>query len=624
MRKGLCISVLGSLLAMTTPAWALFPERYIACHEPELREAPQSPEAATLEPSPLPRRRAPAPLDPLPMIVGDVTYAEPTPRGHIEIAVQTPLDEPPKARGPSSTDFRCLGIPRGTAGILRVIGAPPGARFSEHPYPYSWIETNVEVAGIMAVDTATPYLRRLLARKAKSDVAEGVDLDRLRVKVAAARALADLQDSASATVVLELVRDRESRTFPGLWDDAVDALERLDPKVAADYAIEAYDRIAATPDHDVAESARTLRLMHLLAHRDARALAALGKVAAEVSETSHEGCLLMGARVLAGDDKLRGELRAELSVDLRTNRAVVCYSEIIRAAFPGDDPDEVPTLILRHRYEEIALLVDKMARAEAAGAQNPKFAKARKDLRDFLEKQRGTPAIAGGHSDNRYSAEDHALFLAISAKLGDTRDAKALSAWIRDADDELVAPWVGARAALDLELPGAADDAAVRLSIARSRLTQRFSTELWPTRGALTITEHGEIIERLFAIGDDRFALGLLDRDVFTRELTASLVARRKSKKTCKVVADAASGAEEDAIQAAFWSLSTLESGCESDFARLFFDKSQPNQVRGMALEALAMLRHEPVKSAVDAPREKGDKLYPQRYRARIIFYDPE
>jgi hypothetical protein len=293
----------------------------------------------------------------------------------------------------------------------------------------------------------------------------------------------------------------------------------------------------------------------------------------------------MAARVRLGDHALRRSLAPELSTDLRTQRAVSCYSEVIAEVFPGASPDELEPLFLRQRTSALVRLVGELTR-ERDPAREP----TRQKIRDYLKRRAGDPDVSD-RSDRRFDVEEHALHLAMGAKLGDARAAAGLRTLIRDEKDHSVGPWVAVIAALDLELEGAEELAVQRLLLARSEHTERHSRESWPTRGDLTISEHGAVVERLAARGHDGFVLGLLDRQAFTRHVAAYHVARRKPQAACDLIARAADGAEHGAVLDAFWVLTVLGDACRPTFDRLLDAPKTPGWLRGAALEGRTMLR---------------------------------
>ena len=215
------------------------------------------------------------------------------------------------------------------------------------------------------------------------------------------------------------------------------------------------------------------------------------------------------------------------------------------------------------------------------------------------------------------------MHLAAMSELGDAGAQKLLSALVTDPKDDGTAPWIAAYWALRFELPGAADQAVRRLSLALGQHMQRFSRDSWPRRGALVITEQGRVVEELARRGDDRFVLGLLSKDGFTRELTRSRLAKQRPASACEGVGDAARKATSEAVDEAFWALSVLGDRCRATMQRLVHDPAQPPFVRGMANEHLAMLR-DPAVVATERALAGDQRFLASLERARIIFAAPE
>jgi hypothetical protein len=289
--------------------------------------------------------------------------------------------------------------------------------------------------------------------------------------------------------------------------------------------------------------------------------------------------------------------------------------------FPGRDPDEVPALTHRRRYREILALLRNMRAAERAGRADPRFAVARAQLRTWLTQRSAEPDVRGDPTHRDHNPERRALHLAALAFLGDRQAKAQLDELIRDPADQGTAPWVAAKEALLLDLPGAADLAAARLRLGLTSITRRYTQRTWAHRGLVHVTEHVEVIDELARRGDPRFVLGLLDRNVFAREATVLPLARRRPPEACELVGQAAHAAQPESIQDAFWALSVLGDHCRDTWHRLVSDPSQPPKVRGMALEALAMLRDPSVPALLDRPVER--KLKAARERARIIQTAP-
>lgn len=615
---GLCAALLLSLSPRA--ASALFPPRYVVCKDDtELRAAaPRTPREQWL---PLTTKRV-RPLRLLPMEVNDVAEADSLPSRR-----SAPNETPPTrvVVVESRNDYRCIGIPRGTPGILRVVSAPPGARFYRHNHPDSWRQANMRAAGTFDLQAAVPALRRELTRPIPEHLEPWRQHQLRRNKHYAARALADLGEQASGPAVLAFLRSEERDGY-NLWRDTLDTLPRLEPARAQAYALEMIRRATRDPKLLQANSQLFTDLLPFVVTPTAGARAVIEDAASRLvtpdaaSRGGFSGaCELVAARVAMGNTELADELRAELATDLRTQRAVACYSKWMPVLFPGALASEAPVWMHRQRYEALLTWLAKVRNSAPTPADT--IVKGR--LLTWLRGRSTEPDVAGDRQDRRFSPDKRARHLAALAGLGDATAQRALDALIVDPKDDGTAPWVAAHQALMLELPGAAERAAVRLALGIAMNTRRFNSASWPKRGAILITEQGEVIEALARRGDDRFALGLLSRSVFDRELTAMLVARKKPVGACDVVGNAAHKAQTQAVDDAFWTLSVLGGSCQSTMQRLTADPAQPPPVRGMANEFLAMLRDKSVPARSDQlERIKGHR--PSVQRARIIFRSRE
>ncbi|MBW2522707.1 MAG: hypothetical protein JRI23_00965 [Deltaproteobacteria bacterium] len=602
-------------------AQSLYFHRYLVCDE-QPHPAPVHPVVRDGdELSPLTRRRAPSTLPIAPLINIDVAVAQPIP---VRKASPRATPELP-TRWASSSDYRCIGFPRGKAGILRVVSAPLGTRWYGHGRSESWRQDNIRAAGAFDAREAIPWLRRTLKRP----VPEGLEGYRRheieRVKLAAARALADLGDTASAPLVLDWLRELERTAGSVFWKDALDSLPRLDPALAQAYATEVAGRSAAPDRPSEDHHAKLWAVLPLIVDPSSDSVAALRALSPPLERVRRDIqrtllCQVLAARVRAGDDELVADLRTDVGAkDLRTARAVTCYSALMPELYPGRDPDEVDLLTHRHRYESILRLIDRMAEQERAGHQDPRFATAGAQLRRWLQSRSTTPTISGGKRHRDFSPQTRALHLVALAALGDREAREAIDRTIADPADDELAPWLGAQWLLELDLPRAADRAAERLRLASVQLTRRYTSKSWPHRGHQIVTEHVQIIDALAARGDPRFALGLLDRSRFAREAALQHLARRRPPEACGIVGDAARAAEAEAVQDAFWALSVLGPACRPTMAGLAADPSQPDHVRGMAIESLAMMRDAgAAELALD--RGKRDPLRQSKRRARVIL----
>lgn len=594
-----------ALLALLAPHAArgqsLFPERYVACREEQdvppaaQAERPRRAPADTLVP--IGRKPAPAPLAVAPLVVIDVATTQPVPARRAAPSPASPAPPEPLRLVPSGgNDYKCLGYARGKAGILRVIGAPPGTRWYGHAAGEGYRLDNMRAAGAFDLRESMGLLRRELERPEPPGPTDWRTFEALDLKLMAARALADLGDRDSAGRVLALLRAREGKDTPYVWSEALEPLGRLDPELGQAYAVEVLDRVADRGRQGAADDFLVREVLPYITRPSAEARAALGRLSVPLERLSsdgarHDACAILAARLRAGDDELRRELRPELATDLRTGRAVHCYSELIGLVFPGEEPDEVEALTHRWRYDEIVGLVARMRARETAGQSDPRFAAARRTLRSWLAARSVSPEIAGGQDDRRYQPVTRAKHLLAQALLDDERARAALDLLVEDPADDGVAPWAAARLMLQLGLSGAADRAAARLRLATTRLTDRHEARSTPQRGLVLVTDHVLVIDELARLGDPRFALGLLDRERSAREAALHQLARLRPEATCAVVGEAASAAQADAIDDAFWALAVLGRACAPTMRALATDDSARPEVRAVALEVLAMLR---------------------------------
>ncbi|MFO0572244.1 MAG: hypothetical protein U0263_41865, partial [Polyangiaceae bacterium] len=118
------------------------PARHLVCHEEIRVEAkPRAkPRTEADDWTPLPRRRPPR-LGLAKLEVFDVPESDPMPSRRV-VGPRPAAPEPVEVRIESRNDYLCIGVPRGTPGILRAISAPPGTRVWGHPYLESWRQDN--------------------------------------------------------------------------------------------------------------------------------------------------------------------------------------------------------------------------------------------------------------------------------------------------------------------------------------------------------------------------------------------------------------------------------------------------------------------------------------------------
>lgn len=617
---------LAAALVASSPAWSLaqsfpgfYPQRYVTCHEDEPGRAPPPPKPAADGAVPLLRKPAPRALPIAPLVVIDVALVQPVPARDVP-PVRAP--EPPPFLVAGDNDFHCIGWTRGKAGVLRVLEAAPGARFPHHGDGRYWRNDNARAAAAAGWREAIPHLHRVLDRPLPAG--SGMPLfEALDAKLHAARALGDLGDATVGKKFAAHLAAREDFSWSLLWIAGVRALPFIDPVEAQAYAARFAERVASgkrrPTDPDAASDHQMLD--ELLPHMVKPSPEHL----AVVKRLSGPQCPTLAARLRLGDDALRKELRPELATDLRTQRGVACYSTVMPALFPGEEPDEVDTLLFRWRYDELLHLLGVAKAKKEAGPLDAKWTAALAKVKTELQKRAKDPRIAGDKTDVRFLPETRAQHLAALAWLGDASAQAALDKLIGDGAERRVAPWVAAEAALALDLPKAADRAAERLRLAIHGWTERYSTKLDPIRAFVHLNEHVRVVDALAARKDPRFVLGLLDQDRYAREAAFVRLARHRGKpgELCDLVLDEAPGATDEAIDDALWALSLLGDACRARAWSLWSDKGRPKRARGMALELLAMMREPRI--AAELPKREGrDELAAARRRARIIFHAKE
>jgi hypothetical protein len=610
-----------ALVAAPAGATALDFERYFVCRDDDSRIVVQrddeddTPRDRRVK---VKKRGAPARLDGEALVTIDVSVAQAPPTRR--------ADAPPGKRTKkrvviveSRNDWRCIGFPRGKAGLLRVVAAPPGARFWNYQDGESYRQENIVHAGLFDVRETIAPLRRILGRPLPGAI-EGWEQSRLvNVKRDAAIALADMGHEKSAGKVLDFVRLLEKVHDFNYYREALDALYRLDPALSNRHAAETVEAQLAHSseytDYLVDE------LLPYVREKSPATLAFLQKLTATYG-MSHRGCLIMAERIRQGDAALLAEVRPELADDLRTSLTTNCYSELVEAVAPGDDPGELDIIMKRQRWEALVNLLVNMKRAEEAGNRDPRFGEARATIKAWLLGFQGE--VRNFDPTNVYYLSGYnARYLLALAHLGHEPSREKLLALIGDGQNEGTAPWVAAKRALALDIPGASEAIGKLLRVGITRTPRRFERDGWPKRGHLIVTEEGELIDELSRRGDDRYALGLLSDNGYVREVAAYHLARRKNKSACDLVGNAAKRASNDAVQFSFWALTILGKACHKKMGRLARDPKQSPEVRGMATEFLAMMRD---KTAVQIAQRRGkDSLLNAAYeRAELIYRSPE
>lgn len=612
-------AALGS--SQTAEAYVLGFERYFVCRNDEsrvvMRPQPAGPRDQLV---PVKTKRRPPRLDGASLITIDVSVAETLPTRKTDVAAKQP--RPRVVMLESRNDFRCIGWPRGKAGVLRVISAPLGARFYNHQDAESYRRTNIVHAGTFAVREAIAPLRRILARPLPVGIDAWHQNDLINVKRDAAIALADMGHRPAAQDVLAFVQLLEKVDNLNYYDEALDALARLDRQLADRHAVALLEKEEAHPSKRFSFYADAL--LPLVRDKSPRTLALMQRLGKRLG-TSHLGCRVAAVRIDQGDAALSAEVRPHVETDIRNNFVANCYSELVEVVAPGRDPDELDVLLKRQRWRAIMKLLVTMQRAEAAKKPDPRFAPARAKLKAWLLAHKPEHLYDPKNENAKryhYMSERDALYTVALAHLGDRAAIRSLALLIGDGNNEGVAPWIAARAGLALAVDGVSEAITGLLVAGIARTPVRHSRDTWPKRGHRTITEEADVIEALHRRGDPRYVLGLLADRGYVREVTAFHLARSRTAQACDLVGDAARHASNDAVQFAFWALSRLGKTCNGKMRALARDASQPHSVRGMAAEVLAMMRDRAAMQLIDEPHHQDLRAAYQR--AQLIYRAPE
>lgn len=453
-----------------------------------------------------------------------------------------------------------------------------------------------------------PALRELLRMPMPADaVGTHAQMEVMALRAEAAWALAELGDDASAPEIAALVRTLETEGHGTLWEDTVRALTRVSAPAASRYAIDFLGRIEL---QDLrmsmpGGSSQLVVLEPILAARDREALPALqrltaiddlfgrGETALEIPD-SHGFCKFAAARVQLGEQPLRDRVRKAFEGSYSGTHVATCDNALLRAF--GDDPRDA-TMLLRHTgrddlgfdrsmsllaYDRIIALV-----AALSGRDDAAAVRARKLLREGLRERSGFPHVADpGHSN--FAPHYVALHHAALAGLGEAASAKRVHAMILDADDRSGVADLAALRALQLELPGAIEDAAARLV-----LDLGFENE---ERSGIFSGLRVRMLEALQhrAPDDPRWAVALLDPERDVRERAMRLFAHDTPAGACDAVLDVADAAAPvqwgRGIDDGLLVLTTRGDGCRPQLERIVADTTRAAKLRGMGLEALAIL----------------------------------
>lgn len=618
-----CTTVVSAAYDTGSRSTSIFPPGYMSCRQ-ERDIVVRTTESATSGGRevlvPLPRRTSvPAPILLGDDVVDDVAMVEPVPGGRRQ------ADPPKQERSPvlareSVNNYRCLGLVRGRAGILRTIAAPPGTRFYGHPYETSWRIDNMVAASVFHLMETRGALRSVLSRPISDDRS----FDKTELRTSAAVALAELEDRPSAPAIAAWTQHLESRTLGFQYRSVIHALERLDPVAAETYVVGLLERVAGgvLGKRVGADRLRAVPMLSVRSREAAlpvlRRLTAPGAI--DVFDGSTWRCELTAARLRFGDPQLVPLAREQIFGSLTDGQAVNCYTQWLPATI-GEDPSDVDALLHRRAYEPMLRFVEHVQskRGKPGGVT---WERAGAALHEGLAKILAQPRMSD-RSRNDYFPTHRAMHLAAMAGLADPKARRLLYEMIEDPTDRSDGAWVAAYFALKLCLPGATERVLQRLVLGIGEppyLASLSFTVGTPTTWRTRVLE--ELVRALPA-NDARWTIALLDRELWMREKALYLLSRRKPPGACEAVLGTASKADDERIKQAFWALSILGEACWDSMSRAAGDSSLAPNVRGPAMVLLAMTRSPKARAMVEAVQGEPEfRLYANT--SNIILGSPE
>lgn len=450
------------------------------------------------------------------------------------------------------------------------------------------------------------------------------------LRAEAAYALAELGDERSIAPITALAHHFETEGHGFLWGDTVTALTRLSPAAGAAYGRDFLSRmqLSDTRMSMPGGGSQLVVLDPILRAQDRLALPVLRRLTAREDATSrgaprveladaHTWCRLMGTRLGLGEQPLVTDVRKAFGGSYSGTMVATCDGEFLRAY--GGAPQDAE-ILLRHlgrddlgfdagmslvAYDRLIALV-----AGLRGAEGRAASKARKTLLAGLRERSAYPHVADPTHRN-FGTHFVALHQAALAGLGDAEAAAVLHAMIVAPDDVSGVADLAALRAIQVGVPGALDDAAVRLT-----LDLGFAND---ERSGIFEDLRVRLLDAFVAAApsDPRWAVALVDAERDVRERAFSRHARLRPPGTCAAVIPAAAGATERGIDEGFLVLTTQGDGCRAEFDRAIRDDRAPVKVRGMALEALAILRVAVPRAVIDQARSAdGMAVHLQRVAA--------
>jgi hypothetical protein len=601
--------------------------RHFACERVRPSARPRPASAPATESEPIARASARPHLEAVDGELHPLPIAEPVPpRGpEAPLASRDPASDPLP-----HNDHRCVGIPRGRAALVAKV-----RRLAEDPH--AKIDHDmIKDAALLGITEVVPHLRAIVARRPEAkDAGTYLEIESTLLRATAATALADLDDQAAAPLLIAYLREIETRNVGFAYRDTLDALARVAPKEAGGYITDVMARLFEPSPGRLGERAYDLYPRAGLGGR--AVLPVLTRATSGPEDVpmsaSHNRCLLMAARLEAGDEKLAREVRKSARGSYSGTWLATCDS-LWLGALLGKDVDDAD-IVLRHlgrpdlgmdrgiariAYDRLVRMVALLARAEASLPSEPRaraaelarIRAARAALVKGLRERMSWPHINEPRHVNYAPKLRAAHFAALSA-LGDAEATAKLFAIIDDPSDRSGAPPWAAAYAVELDLPRAREHAYAL--IAR-----------WPTFSEDSYEGGRERLVDDLATpnADPAWTAALVAADAGTRARALFHFARTKPAGACAVVTRLAAVTRDEAAEDAYWSLSILGDACRADAERVARNAALPAAVKGMGLELSAMMRGPFVPGLAaaveDSPTQGGDAFYRAFVqRARII-----
>lgn len=474
---------------------------------------------------------------------------------------------------------------------------------------------------------AIPALRRMLVTpmpEGAKDTHAWLEVHALRAE--AAYALAQLGDLQSADEIVKQVRDFETHGHGSLWADTLAALTELSPTHASAYAREFLARIelADLRMSMPGGSSQLEALAPIIATQDRAALPVLRRLTAGEDagskgapkiplSASHGWCQLMAARLAIGEQPLVDEVREQFAGSYSGTMVATCDNAFMHA-FGRDAKDA--DILLRHlgrddhgfdagmslvAYDRMIALIAALNQRSGAAVE-----RAKKKLLQGLRERSRYPHVADPTHGN-FGTHFVALHRAALAGLGDAESREILRTMILDAQDRSGVGDLAALRAVQLDVPGAVDDAAARLALDVAFRNDERSGIFRDVRVRL----FDALRER--APDDPRWAIAVIDGEQDVRERAMHAISRHTPKGSCAAVTSAANDATPRGIDDGFLVLTTLPGGCRSELERVAEDARAPAKTRGMAFEALAVLGSKLPQQLAKGVRDDDMRVYVER-----------